>query len=40
MPKAPSTKKQAEDAKRLAKLLARIEKNSIARGLKAKPTGK
>jgi hypothetical protein len=37
-PKAPSPKRQAADAKRLAKLLARIQKNRKAR--EAKTEGK
>lgn len=31
VPKVPSAKKKADDAKRLAKLLARIEQNRKAR---------
>jgi hypothetical protein len=36
MPKVPSAKKQAEDAKQLAKLLLRIETNHKAREAKSK----
>ena len=34
MPKIPSVKKQADDSKRLAKLLVRIEKNLKIRAAK------